>query len=570
MTAPPTPFLEPGEGSDSPYPARPGCRITPLIEAAEMYPMLERELMAARRSVWLAFRVFDPQTRLRSDEARAAGHVTWLDLIAATVARGIEVRILLTDFEPVMADYLHAGSWSSFRALRGLIDALPEDRRALCQIIVIQHEGEIGWAWRQLSRLALRMRLKRLVRSLLGREEQGDPVLEVRPGLWRWLAWNGRRPHRWKPGPPPRLWPATYHQKCAVIDECRAILGGLDLDERRWDDAGHDQRADETWHDVSSLLEGPAAGDAARHFAQLWNAELPRFREIVAEWTDDAGEDLALDPLTEAGPVDEASASAAGPATVQLVRTLSRRSASPFATGPRRDIRELRYAHRKIIATARRLLYIEAQFFRSRAAADWVIEALARNRELEVIVLIANAPEEIAFLGQGDNPAHRHGEYLQARALGRIVRAGGPDRVGLFTMVKPEPADGAERRFAETRGTAFGSGLIHIHAKLLIADDAACLLSSANINGRSFDWDTELGFIWRQPGDAIGAFRRTLWHRLFDGALPSEAGLADWRHLAEQNRLAEPEDRRGFVVPYQRGRARRYGNPYFWIPDSLV
>lgn len=563
-------FLGEGDGSDQPFPVRSGCRVTPLIEAAEMYPLLERLILTAQESVWLAFRVLDPETRLRSPEARAAGHDTWLDLIVATVERGVEVRILLTDFEPVMADYLHAASWRSFRRLQQRLTEGPDDRRELYQMIVIQHEGEIGWGWRQLLRLALRWRLRRLIDKLLGRQDEDGEVFEFRPGLWRFLHWKEDRPHAWKPGPPPRLWPATYHQKCAIVDRRQAIIGGLDLDERRWDDASHDRHADETWHDVSSLVEGPVVGDAARHFVDLWNRELPRFREIVGEWTDGAARSLTLDPLGSIDEPKEVPVLADGPATVQLARTLSRKSPALFAAGPVPDIRELKAAHRKIIGAAKRTLYIEAQFFRSRDAADWIIEALGREPELEVIILIANAPEEIAFLGQGDNPAHRHGEYLQARALGRILKAGGPERVGLFTLVRHERADAVEKRYEDSRGTAFGSGIIHIHAKVLLADDELCLLSSANINGRSFDWDTELGFLWQQTDGAIGAFRRQSWNQLFAGALPDDAGLAEWHQLAEQNRTAEPEARKGFVLPYQRSRARRFGNPYLWIPDNLV
>lgn len=192
----------------------------------------------------------------------------------------------------------------------------------------------------------------------------------------------------------------------------------------------------------------------------------------------------------------------------------------------------------------------------ARQGADGLGRSHPRYRPaLEIIVLIANVSEEIAFLGQGDNPAHRHGEYLQAKALTRILKAGGPERVGLFTMARDEAAEGAEDRYSDSRGTAFGSGLIHIHAKLLIADDDACLISSANINGRSFHWDTELGFLWWQPDGAIAAFRRDLWSRLSGGALADDAGLAEWRSLADHNRLAEPGDRKEFVIPYQRARA---------------
>jgi phosphatidylserine/phosphatidylglycerophosphate/cardiolipin synthase-like enzyme len=550
------PFLAEAGGTDPPFPPRPGCRVTPLIEAAEMYPRLEEAMLEATESVWLGFRVFDPGTRLRSEAARERGFERWSELIEATVKRGVEVRLLLTDFEPVLADNLHADSWNSFRQFRRLRENLAENEQARLQILVIQHEGEIGWGWRQLFRLGLRWRLRRLIEKLLGRMGEEEHVFDVRPGLWRWLAWKGKRPHRWK---------------CAIVDACTAFIGGLDLDERRWDDSGHDRQADETWHDISARVDGQAAHDAACHFADLWNRELPRFAEIVAEWTAGAERTLNPEPLTGLDiSAYREEVKEAGVATVQLVRTRSRKSHALFAMGPTPHIREIRAAHRAIFAGARQRLYIEAQFFRSQTAADWIIEALRRNPVLEVIVLIANVPEEIAFLGEGDNPAHRHGEYLQARALSRIARAGGPERVGLFTLVRDERANGDEKEYEETRGTAFGSGIIYIHAKLVIADSGVCLLSSANINGRSFDWDTELGFLWAEEGKAIGRFRGDLWRRLSDGALDGDAGLADWQQLASMNSNAASGERKGFIVPYQLGRARRFGSRYFWVPDSLV
>lgn len=383
------------------------------------------------------------------------------------------------------------------------------------------------------------------------------------------MRWKGEKAAAFRRAPPPHLWAATYHQKFALIDEAVTVIGGIDVDDRRWDTRRHAKRADQTWHDISCRVEGPASADVAAHFRRLWNRELPRYHAIVAEWTDGAGRRLMLGPLTEVPAPAAAPAPAAGPASVQVLRTQSRRSRASFARGPEPHIPELKAAHRAMILSARRTLYIEAQFFRSDEAAQWVLTALARNADLEIIILVANTPEEIAFEGQGANPAHKHGEWLQAKALGALIEAGG-ERLGLFTLVKHEAVRASEDRFAESRGTAFGSGLIHIHAKLLIADDASVLISSANINGRSFDWDTELGILWRQDGDAIRRFRLDLWSQLFGGPVDPALDLAAWRATAEANATAAPEARRGFVLPYQLGRARRYARPFWFVPDDLV
>ena len=555
-----------------PFPPRDGCRVTPLIEAAAMFPEFEELVLGAQASVWLAFRVFDPATKAHSQAAKDLGLDDWSAIIGHVIRRGVEVRILLSDFEPILADHLHAGSWHSFRSLRKMAEEFNAAETKLLQLVVAQHEGELGWVWRQVLRLPLRVKIKKLVSELVEneREHQADMGgMTDRPGLWRYVKWQGDRAHTFHGAPPPRMWPATHHQKFAIIDAAVTIVGGIDVDERRWDDKRHRQRADQTWHDISVRVEGPASGDVAAHFRQLWNRELPRYREVVSEWTSGAARQLTLDPLTEVPVTPMPPRVEGGAAAVRVMRTLSRRSNSWIATGPTPHVRELREAHRDIMLGAKRTLYIEAQFFRSEEAGKWVAEALRRNRELEVVVLVANAPEEIAFEGQGDNPAHKHGEYLQGKVLGQLLKEG-CDRLGLFTLVKQQSVKPSEEQFVETRGTAYGAGVIHIHAKLLIADDATCLVSSANINGRSFNWDTELGCLWREDGPAIGAFRQRLWSQLLGKEVPLDLGLSDWRTIAQANSMAEPEDRQGFVVPYQLGRTRRYARPSWFVPDDLV
>lgn len=533
-----------------------------------MFPEFEELVLGAKTSVWLAFRVFDPATRAHSERARELGLKDWSEILGHVIRRGVEVRILLSDFEPILADELHAGSWHSFRSLRKMVEDFNAVETKLLQLVVAQHEGELGWVWRQALRLPLSRKVKKLVGTLLKSEREHGGMAD-RPGLWRYVKWEGNRARAFHGAPPPRMWPATHHQKFAVIDAAVTIIGGIDVDERRWDDKRHRQRADQTWHDISVRVEGPASGDVAAHFRRLWNRELPRYREVVKEWTSGVARQLTLDPLTEMPASAAPPPVEGGAAVVRVLRTLSRKSDSWIATGPTPHVRELRDAHRDIILGARRTLYIEAQFFRSEEAGRWVREALSRSSGLEVFILVANAPEEIAFEGQGDNPAHKHGEYLQGKVLGRLLREGG-DRLGLFTLVKQQSIERSEEQFVETRGTAYGAGVIHIHSKLLIADDETCLVSSANINGRSFNWDTELGCVWQEEGPAIGDFRRKLWSQLLGRDVPEGMGLADWREIAQANSMAEPEDRQGFVVPYQLGRACRYARPHWFVPDDLV
>ena len=447
--------------------------------------------------------------------------------------------------------------------------SLPADKRDGFELIVIQHEGELGLGWRHLLRLPMRFQIAKVLDELHRREADIEALLHARPGLWRRHRLEDGRP-RHQPGPPPRVWPSTYHQKFAVADDRVAILGGLDVNERRWDTPEHDQPAPQTWHDISCRLEGPAVADCAEHFRRLWNAELPRFRAIAGEWMDGTDRELVLDPLD---PIDRSpmTSGPAGDARVQVLRTLSQRDPGLFAFGPRAHIRELEAAHRKIIFAAERLLYIEAQFFRFQPAARWIVERARQAPDLNVIMVLPNAPEEVAFEGN-KHPAHQHGEWLQARALGYLRRHLG-ERVGLFALVRPARATGVEKEYAPDRGTAYGSGVIHVHSKLLIADDTSCLVSSANINGRSFRWDTEFGMLWQDP-EVIPAFRRRLWQQLLDLPAPPDFSLDEalgrWREIAVGNVSVPPHERQGFIVPHQIGRTRRFGRRYRFVPDDLV
>lgn len=558
-----------GAVEEAPFPMREGCRVTPLIEAADMYPALEQMVLAARSHVELAFRIFDPTTKARSDEAKALGLDDWTAILRHVVMQGVNVRLLLADFEPMMAHDLHAGSWKTFHVLRDMSASLPDELRDGFEMVVIQHEGELGWGWRHLLRLPMRVQIARILDELHERDGDIEKLLRARPGLWRrHRLENGRARHR--PGPPPRVWPSTYHQKFAVADDRVAILGGLDVNERRWDDHRHAQPAPQTWHDISCRLEGPAVADCAAHFRRLWNAEMPRFRAIATEWMSGTDQKLVLDPLD---PIDREPVPPppAGEARVQLLRTKSQRDPHPLAFGPRPHIRELEAAHRKLIFAAEELLYIEAQFLRYRPAARWIAERARQAPGLRVILLLPNAPEEVAFEGN-KHPAHQHGEWLQARALEHLRRRLG-DRIGIFSLARPAPANAIEQEHAPDRGTAFGSGLIHVHSKLLIADDRACLVSSANINGRSFKWDTEFGMLW-QDEPTIRCFRQRLWQQLL--ALPEPADFAfdtaldRWRTIATENVRVAPEQRQGFIVPHQIGRTRRFGRSFWFVPDDLV
>ncbi|MGB5067319.1 MAG: phospholipase, partial [Albidovulum sp.] len=89
-----------------------GLRV--LLTAREAFPALERAVLAAKREIWGSFRIFDPATTLRSPEARAVG-TTWFDLIRYTLARGVAIHMVISDFDPICWSAGHRDTWRAVR-----------------------------------------------------------------------------------------------------------------------------------------------------------------------------------------------------------------------------------------------------------------------------------------------------------------------------------------------------------------------------------------------------------------------------------------------------------------------
>ncbi len=605
-------FLEPFEAAsgadprDHRTPARDGNTIEPLISAAQVYPALERALLGARTCAHLSFRILDPNMRTVSEEALARGLTDWAALLVDAARRGVHVRFLLSDFDPIMGADLHRLTWRSYLRLAEAAADLDDESWKRLEMIASLHEAQAGVAvralfwpivWRRLSGLAVALRGEtrhtigraphELTRSL--REEENISLREL-PGVWQVVnRVVGLQPQEWAEQlersaehgklsrlraplwPPAKLWPVTHHQKLALFDEREMIVGGLDVNERRYDDPHHDQPAEDAWHDVSIHVRGPVVADAERHFRTTWNAEAERFDGVLEELAPLWGHPRGLPgptPVTAPAAVPGEAAAARVTVRAQFLRTVSRRRSGFFAFTPIRLRGDLEAAHHRLIASAETLLYIETQFFRLRSLARAIARRAAEAPNLKVIVLLPNAPEDIAW-DDNDGPDATHGEFLQVRALNLLKRRLG-DRLGLYMLRQ------TGRDEEEGRAQAFGTGIVYLHSKVLIADDRAALVSSANMNGRSFRWDTEAGLLWEQGADgtSVRDLRTKLWNAhipdVEDGSYPLERGFETWRAESGADLARPPEARRNFIAPYQIGRARRFAKRSLFIPDDMI
>lgn len=509
-----------------------------FVTAAEAYPALEREFLAATREIQAGFRVFDLKTKLRSPEARAIGTI-WFDLMIDTLRRGVEIRIVLADFDPIARPRLHRATWRTVRMFWAAAEMAGPDARLT--VVPSTHSAVAGLWPRLLFWPVVQSRLTR-VSNWLQRLADSHRMAALRemPGVGAMLAAKDAMPRPRLLSLPP-LYPASHHQKLAVFDGQRVYIGGLDLDERFYDTPEHRLPGHETWHDVQLLIEGPVAQDARAHLAGF-----------LALTT---GETERPHPAPDR-------------AGLRLVRTLSRRrgrGAWRFLS-PEPMVAEIEAAHVEGMERAGELIYIETQYFRDRRLARRLAAAARARPELKMILILPAAPDDVAFEGATSLDA-RLGEFLQAKCL-RILRRGFGRRVFIGGAAQP-------RRTRETgRAQLRGAPLIYIHAKVSIFDDALAIVSSANLNGRSLRWDTEAGVVLNDPGTI-----RDLRHRLMAHWLPKGAGVdffdpgravQAWWALAARNAKLAPEKRRGFLLPYDVRLAEGFGRAFPLVPDEMV
>ncbi len=514
-----------------------------LVTAAEAYPALERAFLAAETEISASFLVFDLTTRLRSPEAREIGD-TWFELIIDCLRRGVAIRFVLSDFDPVARPEMHKGTWHSLRMLYAAAElAGPE---AKLEVTAALHPAQTGILPRILLWPVILKRLSDLAKDLNALSEpQRCATLRDMPAIAAQMN-EGQdcrvSPKLW---PLPRLYPATHHQKLAVIDRKVLYIGGLDLDERRYDTTGHDRPSEQTWHDVQLLMTGTIAEDAARH--------LDQFLDLVSG--------AKRPPRRGAGSGRNGSA---------LLTTLSRRRSGPIAhIGPKTISSALYQRHISAISRSTSLIYLESQYFRHVSFARALARAARRNPDLDLILMLPGAPEELVFEHRKGLDT-RMGEWLQARCLRILERSYGP-RLFVGGAAQKRQPDAA---IPKGRQHLSGAPLIYIHAKVSIFDRREAIVSSANLNGRSFRWDTECGVHLTDKDTVEDLRHRLMKHWLPTGAGPEffedENAVTAWRGLALANAETPPQDRKGFVVPYDLRAAEAFGTPVPFIPEALV
>jgi len=296
------------------------------------------------------------------------------------------------------------------------------------------------------------------------------PELDVRILVWRSalpisMTQSGfpHRAKRWFAGAPVRFelddtvpLGACHHQKVVVIDDALAFVGGADFACDRWDSTEHldadprrrgpGGRPNGPRHEVMAMIDGPQAAWLGALFRERW-------RNATGE-ADDAPAAAGAGPAL--WPEDVAVDAAGGMAAVS--RT------SPAWRG-RMAVREIRALTLEAIASAKRLIYIENQYFTWPLAVEALAARLAEPQGPEIVLVCsARSPSYFDRITM---------DRARSNALWRLTSS---DVFGRFRALAPFTAEGRP---------------VIAHAKLMVIDDRLLRIGSANLNNRSHGFDTE-------------------------------------------------------------------------------
>jgi phosphatidylserine/phosphatidylglycerophosphate/cardiolipin synthase-like enzyme len=302
----------------------------------------------------------------------------------------------------------------------------------------------------------------------------------------------------------------TYHEKLLIIDGVVAFCGGLEFNK----EYGKAAMAGLHRHDVHSRIEGPAVSMLERHFVALWNTAS---KEAKKQKLDE--EPITLWPA-DASPNQSAQA-------MQWVFTAGKDGTSaldPYHKG----VTEVFDAYASAIEAAQSYIYIENQYFRSDELTQKLIARLRKNKQLELIVLVPNAPEESL-----KDPITRFSQWVENQQIHALTQENSSQkpRIGFFSLCQ------GRGRFP------------YVHSKIMLIDDKWLTVGTANINPRGFFLDMESNLLVRDD-KVTQALRARLWkeHLGVDTSRwnPAAGGAIDfWLKAAASNTEAIRHGRRG-------------------------
>ncbi len=267
---------------------------------------------------------------------------------------------------------------------------------------------------------------------------------------------------------------ACHHQKVVIIDDKVAFSGGCDISVDRWDSVEHPDhdghrimpngKQHPPRHDVMAVVSGRAARVLGDLFRRRW---------LLA-----ADEEIPPPPPTEGD---------AWPAHVapefHKVRVGVSRTEPAWGGDP--GVNESERLHLAAIAAAKQTLIFENQY-----VASPVIETALARRLQDL-----DGPE-IIIITTRKSPSWFDQMTMDRTRAAMIGRLRAFDVYGRFRAFCPV--------------TESGRGII-VHSKVTIVDDRQIRIGSANLNNRSFGFDTECDVVIEADDEAerrvVAAYR---------------------------------------------------------------
>jgi phospholipase D1/2 len=261
----------------------------------------------------------------------------------------------------------------------------------------------------------------------------------------------------------------SHHQKIVVVDDAVAFNGGIDLTYRRWDTNDHSPDNEHRnvkgagyppFHDLMMAVEGDAAhslGDLVRE----------RWRKATGE---------TLRPPAKQRRVFRRKAAAEEMKTTRWPQSLPAHlenvqvgiSRTEPAINGSAGVREVEALYLDMIASAKRRIYIENQYFTADKVGDALAARLAEPEGPEVIVVLRQL-------------SHGWLEELTMQTL----------RTRLVKKLRDADQYQRFRTFYPFIGGLKEGTCIDVHSKMIVIDDDIVRIGSANLANRSMGLDTE-------------------------------------------------------------------------------
>jgi phospholipase D1/2 len=322
----------------------------------------------------------------------------------------------------------------------------------------------------------------------------------------------------------------SQHQKIVLIDEAVGFVGGIDLTVRRWDTSEHHPddprrmaygKPYPPFHDLMVALDGEAARSLANIARERWRlATGGKLRPVEPEedpWPAELEPDLRA-------------------IEVGISRTMPPHGDTPA-------VREVERLYLDMIASARRHIYIENQYFTAPRLAEALARRLAEPDGPEIVLVLR-------LLSHGWLEEHTM-HVLRTRLIRRLREA---DRYGRFHVYFPHVPGLPEHC------------CLDVHSKLMIVDDRQLRIGSSNLCNRSMGMDTECDVLIESRGrPAVAAMIRGFRDRL----LAEHLGVEPLQFSEEVERSAGLLH--GAISALQRdGRSLRELNDIKEWPDAIV